>query len=124
MFYEETLIKIQGTRYKKRETRNNCSIKLIIDYTMMKKNKKTIFSTFFLLAPCIVCLVIFSFFFSSCNTIDLYERNVAIPKQEWSTSFKPQFKFIIKDTTQPYQVYIILRHNDKYNYNNIWVNLY
>ena len=91
---------------------------------MMKKNKKTIFSTFFLLAPCIVCLIIFSFFFSSCNTIDLYERNVAIPKQEWISSFKPQFKFIIKDTTQPYQVYIILRHNDKYNYNNIWVNLY
>ena len=24
----------------------------------------------------------------------------------------------------PYQVYIILRHNEKYNYNNIWVNLY
>ena len=23
-----------------------------------------------------------------------------------------------------YKVYIILRHNEKYNYNNIWVNLY
>ena len=90
----------------------------------MSKIKKTIFSKGLDIGLHTLCLLAFSIFFSSCNTIDLYERNVAIPKQEWSTSFKPQFKFIIKDTTQPYQVYVVLRHNDKYNYNNIWINLY
>ena len=61
---------------------------------------------------------------SSCNTIDLYEKVVAIPNFEWKSSFRPQFKFQIKDTTVPYQVYVVLRHNDKYNWNNIWINLY
>jgi gliding motility-associated lipoprotein GldH len=70
-----------------------------------------------LLAPCLFC-------FSSCQTIDLYERVVNIPKQEWESSFKPQFKFDIKDTTSPYKVFIVLRHNEKYNYNNIWLNIY
>ena len=75
-------------------------------------------------SPFYFCLAACLFFFASCNTIDLYERTVPIPRHEWSSGFKPQFKFTIKDTTSPYQVYIILRHNDQYNYNNIWVNLY
>jgi gliding motility-associated lipoprotein GldH len=62
-------------------------------------------------------------FLSSCQTIDLYERVVSIPKQEWQSSYKPQFKFDIKDTTVPYQLYILLRHNEKYEFNNIWVKL-
>lgn len=61
---------------------------------------------------------------SSCTTIDLYEKTEAIPKQQWSSSYKPQFAFTIKDTTSVYQVYIIVRHNNQYQYNNIWVNLY
>jgi gliding motility-associated lipoprotein GldH len=62
--------------------------------------------------------------FLSCNTIDLYEKVAAIPKQAWAASYKPQFKFTIRDTSVPYQVFVILRHNEKYNFNNIWINLY
>ncbi|MGE5518939.1 MAG: gliding motility lipoprotein GldH [Candidatus Dadabacteria bacterium] len=62
--------------------------------------------------------------FFSCNTIDLYEKIVSIPNFEWQANFKPQFKFQIKDTTSPYQIYIVVRHNDKYNWNNLWINLY
>lgn len=82
--------------------------------------KKQNFSSFVLLflVPCTL------FFSSSCTHVDLYEKTVPIPRHEWSSSFKPQFKFTIKDTAVPYQVYIILRHNDLYNYNNIWINLY
>ena len=61
---------------------------------------------------------------SSCEKIDLYERVVSMPGQAWHSSFKPQFKFTITDTTAPYQVYILLRHNEKYEFNNIWVRLY
>jgi gliding motility-associated lipoprotein GldH len=61
---------------------------------------------------------------SSCTTIDLYEKNITIPNHEWNNSFKPEFTFVITDTSSPYQVYFIIRHTEKYNYNNIWINLY
>ncbi|MCC7401012.1 MAG: gliding motility lipoprotein GldH [Chitinophagaceae bacterium] len=67
--------------------------------------------------PFILCL-------TSCTTIDLYEKDVAIPGHEWKSSYKPVFDFIIKDTTVPYQFFLVLRHTEKYNYTNIYVNLY
>jgi gliding motility-associated lipoprotein GldH len=69
-------------------------------------------------------LIAAAFRLASCQTVDLYEKNIALPKQAWSTSFKPQFSFTIKDTTASYQLYVVLRHNEQYNYNNIWLNLY
>lgn len=72
--------------------------------------------------------LLFLLFFSisaivSCTSIDLYEKNVAIPNHRWESSFKPEFNFTIKDTTATYQLYLVLRHTEKYNYNNIWINL-
>src|SRR5688572_22971551 len=60
---------------------------------------------------------------SSCTTMDLYEKVVPVPEHQWRSSFKPQFTFEIKDTTTPYQAFVILRHNNQYRYNNIWLNL-
>ena len=74
-----------------------------------------------------IFIFLFSFFIislSSCTTIYLYEKVVSIQNHEWQSSYKPQFKFTIKDTTVPYQLYVVLRHNDKYNWNNLWINLY
>ncbi len=68
------------------------------------------------LVSCTLCLV-------SCSTIDLYEKSVAIPGHSWKSDFKPSFTFTIKDTTSAYQIFLILRHNDKYNYNNIYITL-
>jgi gliding motility-associated lipoprotein GldH len=65
-----------------------------------------------------------SYILSSCTTVDLYEKNVSITGHEWKSSFIPGFTFTIKDTTAFYQVYFAIRHNEKYNYNNIWINLY
>ncbi len=61
---------------------------------------------------------------NSCTTIDLYEKNVTIPSFEWKSNFQPEFDFTIKDTSKPYDLYLVLRHNEKYNFNNIWINLY
>jgi len=66
-------------------------------------------------------LISISFF--SCQTIDLYEKTATIPQHKWKSSFKPSFTFTIKDTSTPYQLYVTLRHRDKYNYNNIYINL-
>ncbi len=62
--------------------------------------------------------------FSSCNRIDLYEKVTPIPKHEWKSNFRPRFEFDITDTLANYQLFLILRHNDKYNYNNIWLNVF
>ena len=76
------------------------------------------------LVPCTLRLFFYALFLSSCTTIDLYEKSVAIPQHKWKNSFKPSFAFIIKDTSSPYQIFLVLRHNDKYNYSNIYINLY
>ena len=72
----------------------------------------------FWLVACSLWLAAFS-----CTTIDLYEKSVAIPGHSWKSDFKPSFTFTIKDTTSTYQLFLILRHNDKYNYNNIYITL-
>lgn len=77
-----------------------------------------------IISATIILIFICCSIFLSCGTIDLYERVVAIPKHKWQSNFKPSFKFTIKDTTSPYQLFLILRHNERYNYNNLWVNLY
>lgn len=64
------------------------------------------------------------FYFTSCTSIDLFEKVEVIPQHKWKTSYKPAFEFAIKDTTADYQLFIILRHNDRYGYNNIWLNLW
>jgi gliding motility-associated lipoprotein GldH len=74
--------------------------------------------------PFFVFLLFFILGFAACTTIDLYEKNVTIPGHRWSSAFKPEFTFAIKDTTVPYQLYLVLRHTDKYNYRNIYINLY
>jgi gliding motility-associated lipoprotein GldH len=68
------------------------------------------------LIPCLILL--------SCQRIDLYEKVTPLPRHEWKSAFKPKFDFTIADTAANYQLYIILRHTEKYNYNNIWVNLH
>jgi gliding motility-associated lipoprotein GldH len=80
----------------------------------MNHLQKKIFWT----AACGLLLIVFS-----CTTIDLYEKSVSIPGHSWKNSYKPAFTFTIKDTLSPYQLFFILRHNDKYNFNNIYINI-
>ncbi len=61
---------------------------------------------------------------SSCTTVDLYEKSVSIPRHAWESSFKPDFNFTIKDSGSTYKIFLVLRHNEKYSFNNIYVNLY
>ena len=70
----------------------------------------------------IVLLV--SYVLTSCTTVDLYEKTVSLPNHEWKGDYKPEFNFTITDTTSLYQVFFVIRHTERYNYNNIWVNYY
>lgn len=64
-----------------------------------------------------------SYILSSCSTVDIYEKTVAVPGHQWVDSYKPEFQFEIKDNTIPYNVFFVIRHSEKYNYNNIFINL-
>lgn len=77
---------------------------------------KTLLSRFF------TVLAILSIVYS-CSPVDLYEKTKPIPGHAWKSSFVPSFDFTIKDTSSAYDLFLVLRHNDKYNYNNIWLNI-
>ena len=71
---------------------------------------------FLLSFTCFLC-------FFSCTTVDVYERSLPVPGHAWYNSFRPTFDFTIKDTSSPYQSFLILRHNEKYHFSNIYVNI-
>ena len=64
-----------------------------------------------------------SFLIISCGKINLFEKQAQIPSQQWFYNNVPQFTFNIEDTSSLYNVYIVLRHTDLYNYNNIWLRI-
>ncbi len=126
MYYERTRFKAQGARSPAEFTSINqriafstcllsCALYLVPCSIYLCRMK--------LIKTCFLCLVS-CILYLSCTTIDLYEKDVTIPGFKWKSSFKPEFTFAIKDTTVPYQLFLVLRHNDRYNYNNIWINLY
>lgn len=67
--------------------------------------------------------IIFSFYFISCNKIGVFEKTEQIQKQAWLYNNKPTFTFTITDTISSYNIFIVLRHTDAYNYNNLWLTL-
>lgn len=61
--------------------------------------------------------------FSSCQPVDVFEKNVSIPHFSWSSDFKPEISLDVTDTTSLYVIYVVLRHSDAYRYKNIWLNV-
>ena len=68
---------------------------------------------------CIACCV----FITSCKQIDVFEKNTVIPNYEWKANFTMAGDFMIRDTVSAYNIYLVLRHTDAYQYNNIWLNI-
>lgn len=66
-----------------------------------------------------ICLCI-----ASCGRTDLFEQKESFVQQRWASNNRLQFAYDVTDSTSSYyNIYIIIRHTEKYNYNNIWVNL-
>ena len=53
-----------------------------------------------------------------------YQRQVPIPQNQWDYTFRPVFKFEIKDTGAHYQPYFIIQHTQAYPYSNLWMWMY
>ena len=60
---------------------------------------------------------------NSCTQIEVFEKDTTIPKYEWQQNFYAKGDFLITDTASPYNIYLVLRHTDAYQYNNIWLNV-
>lgn len=72
----------------------------------------------FLFLPVAFCL-----FATSCKQIDVFEKNTTIPEYKWQQKFSAKGDFLITDSIAAYSIYLVLRHTDAYQYNNIWLNI-
>ena len=59
----------------------------------------------------------------SCSDLGVFEKNIAIPGYAWNSQFTPSVTFEITDTTALYDAELVIRHNEKYHFSNIWVGL-
>jgi len=60
--------------------------------------------------------------FSSCNwTTGVFEKNVNFRDHEWLSSVNPDISFEMTDTVSAYNIYIVIRHNDAYHFNNLYI---
>jgi gliding motility-associated lipoprotein GldH len=71
----------------------------------------------------LVLSTLYFLLFTSCTSIDLYEKTAITPGLKWDSKYKPSFTFTIKDTNALYSIFLVFRHNEKYNYNNLFFNL-
>ena len=66
--------------------------------------------------------MIFFILFSSCTQMNVFEKDTTIPGMKWNANFIANGTVNISDTVSAYNIYIVMRHTDAYNYNNIWLN--
>ena len=67
--------------------------------------------------------VVFCAFLMGCDTIGVFEQNTFFPEHSWSSKVQPTYTFAITDTVSLYHIYVIVRHEDAYRYNNLWVSI-
>ena len=71
----------------------------------------------------LIFVIITSLIAESCKQIDVFEKNTNIPGLKWQSDFAVTGTFNIEDTLSAYNLYLVLRHTDAYQYNNIWLNV-
>lgn len=59
----------------------------------------------------------------SCVTSDMYQSQVDIKDGKWYIADQPTFTFNVTDTAAMYNTNMIIRHDDTYPYNNVWLKL-
>lgn len=66
-------------------------------------------------------LILVVLFVVACNKINIYERIKLFSTHSWQDKDRPSFIFNIEDTTGLYNIFVVFRHSDAYNYNNVWL---
>lgn len=75
------------------------------------------------LFPFLLSLSFFAIITQGCKQVDLFEKTKTIPGHAWASDFKPEFTLDIKDSSSSYKLFVVLRHTEKYRYNNLFINL-
>ncbi len=81
----------------------------IVDIINDKSMKKTLL------------LVLISVLFIACQRGVVFSKFQSLPKQGWAADSVLTFIPNITDTIQGYDVQVIVRHTDKYTYQNLWL---
>jgi gliding motility-associated lipoprotein GldH len=85
----------------------------------VKKNRSITACPIFAVVLCILlCTALFS-----CRQLNVYEKNTSIAGHNWKSDVAAKGSFDIKDTAAFYNMYLVLRHTDAYQYENIWLNI-
>jgi gliding motility-associated lipoprotein GldH len=71
-----------------------------------------------LLLPVLLCALLVG-----CDNVGFYEKTAFFPSHEWDSKEQPAFMFTITDTVSLYNIYAVVRHEDAYRYNNIWLEI-
>ncbi len=67
----------------------------------------------------IILFFIFTLLFISCES-DLFYQNSVTYKQGWNEDSASVFDIHIADVASPYQLFVDIRHNKDYPYQNFW----
>jgi len=68
----------------------------------------------------VIGLAAFAGCLSGCSDQTLtQQRWVSIPKQAWTHAYQPWVHIDVQDSTLPYSVYAVIRHNQQFKYDNL-----
>lgn len=70
-----------------------------------------------------IVILLSSVVLCACTTLDICEQTKNFPSFTWDTKDSIVCNFKITDTTAYYNFYFIIRHQEKYPYNNIWLSV-
>lgn len=68
-----------------------------------------------------IIAIIFIIIATSCSKKTTYEKYVDFEDGIWASEQVADFEFSVEDTTSLNNVYINLRHSDKFKYCNLWI---
>jgi gliding motility-associated lipoprotein GldH len=60
---------------------------------------------------------------TSCEKSGVYERNWPINDQAWTYDAVQQFDIEVSDTTIPHNVFVNIRHSDRFEWANLWLRM-
>jgi gliding motility-associated lipoprotein GldH len=69
-------------------------------------------------------LLIAIFTLNACIKSNEYQKQVAIPEGIWNSSLQPEFEIEITDSVSKYDVFVLLRNDNRYSISNLWLKIY
>lgn len=69
----------------------------------------------------ILCLLSFSVLLIACKQNIIYDSAITLPISGWHTDSACSFEVNVTDTVSTYDLFVYVRHTDKYPFQNMWL---